>query len=84
MVDCPEAFVVPVVELRVPTVALQLTDLLASEVPELSFNVAVSVVELPLWTVKLEGVMVKEVDVGETEEVTGDTVPVALTELAAL
>jgi hypothetical protein len=83
-VDCPEAFVVPAVKLRVPTVALQLTALLASEVPELSFNVAVSVVELPLWTVKLEGAMVKEVEVGETEEVAGDMVPVALTELAAL
>jgi hypothetical protein len=76
-VTCPEELVVPVVALREPTVALQVIALLASGLLELSFNVAVSVVEPLLWMVKLEGVTVKEVATAEA----GDIVPAELPEL---
>jgi hypothetical protein len=49
--------VVPFVTDRLPAVLLQVTVLLASGLLEPSFSVAVKVVELSLWRVKLDGEM---------------------------
>ena len=46
---------------KLPAVLLQLIVLLARGLLALSFNVAVNVVELPLWVVKLDGEIDRDV-----------------------
>ena len=67
---CPEELVVPLVADKLPAVLLQPIVLLARGLLALSFNVAVNVVELPLWIVKLDGEIDRDVGTFSITELT--------------